>query len=136
MSTISTATKMIIIGRKVRNELPRHGVQSLPSPPPKNPSRQTAQYGPCWLRLQKASEDRLTPPRHASLVWHASTLPLLELFGAFWPVVAAQAPHLLPRSVGQTELAHVGPVHVVVEGHGADALANGGAHGAVVGERE
>eukprot|EP00964_Phaeocystis_antarctica_P138874 scaffold103534_cov74-Phaeocystis_antarctica.AAC.4 len=28
------------------------------------------------------------------------------------------------------------PVHVVVEYHGADALANGGARGAVVGERE
>eukprot|EP00964_Phaeocystis_antarctica_P018886 scaffold10406_cov68-Phaeocystis_antarctica.AAC.3 len=51
-------------------------------------------------------------------------------------LVAAQAPHRPPRSVGQTELAHVVAVHVVVEGHCADALANGGARGAVVGERE
>eukprot|EP00964_Phaeocystis_antarctica_P034932 scaffold19910_cov70-Phaeocystis_antarctica.AAC.7 len=51
-------------------------------------------------------------------------------------LVAAQAPHRLPCSVDQAELAHVGAVHVVVEGHGADALANGGARGAVVGERE
>eukprot|EP00964_Phaeocystis_antarctica_P080731 scaffold50438_cov57-Phaeocystis_antarctica.AAC.2 len=51
-------------------------------------------------------------------------------------LVAAQAPHRLPRSVKHAELAHVGAVHVVVEGHGADALANGRTHGAVVGERE
>eukprot|EP00964_Phaeocystis_antarctica_P004633 scaffold2497_cov62-Phaeocystis_antarctica.AAC.1 len=40
------------------------------------------------------------------------------------------------HAVGEAELAHVGTVHVVVEGHGADALANGGANGSVVGERE
>eukprot|EP00964_Phaeocystis_antarctica_P139494 scaffold104276_cov75-Phaeocystis_antarctica.AAC.9 len=51
-------------------------------------------------------------------------------------LVAAQAPHRLPCSVGQAELAHVGAVHVVVKGHCADALAIGGARGAVVGERE
>eukprot|EP00964_Phaeocystis_antarctica_P030640 scaffold17321_cov70-Phaeocystis_antarctica.AAC.1 len=49
---------------------------------------------------------------------------------------AVPAPHRLSRSVGQAELAHVAAVHVVVEGHGADPLANGGAHGSVVGERE
>eukprot|EP00964_Phaeocystis_antarctica_P040350 scaffold23068_cov70-Phaeocystis_antarctica.AAC.1 len=42
-------------------------------------------------------------------------------------LVAAQAPHRLSRSVGQAEHAHVSAVHVVEEGHGADALANGGA---------
>eukprot|EP00964_Phaeocystis_antarctica_P047742 scaffold27645_cov59-Phaeocystis_antarctica.AAC.1 len=36
-------------------------------------------------------------------------------------LVAAQAPHHLPRSVGHAELAHSGAVHVVVKGHGADA---------------
>eukprot|EP00964_Phaeocystis_antarctica_P011137 scaffold6125_cov69-Phaeocystis_antarctica.AAC.1 len=51
-------------------------------------------------------------------------------------LVAAQAPHRLPRSVGHAKLAHFAAVHVVVEGHGTDDLANGGARGAVVGERE
>eukprot|EP00964_Phaeocystis_antarctica_P099257 scaffold65110_cov59-Phaeocystis_antarctica.AAC.2 len=51
-------------------------------------------------------------------------------------LVAAQAPRHLPRSVGHAELAHSGAVHVVVEGHGADAHAKGRAHGTVVGERE
>eukprot|EP00964_Phaeocystis_antarctica_P076831 scaffold47558_cov71-Phaeocystis_antarctica.AAC.6 len=46
------------------------------------------------------------------------------------------APHRLPRSIGHAELAHGGAVHVVVEGHGADAHASVGARGAVVGERE
>eukprot|EP00964_Phaeocystis_antarctica_P048831 scaffold28282_cov74-Phaeocystis_antarctica.AAC.1 len=51
-------------------------------------------------------------------------------------LVAAQTPHRLSSSVGHAELAHGRAVHVVVEGHGADALAHGGAYGAVVGERE
>eukprot|EP00964_Phaeocystis_antarctica_P096450 scaffold62727_cov62-Phaeocystis_antarctica.AAC.1 len=51
-------------------------------------------------------------------------------------LVASQAPHRLPRSVGHAELAHGVAVHVVVEDHGADAQANVGASGAVVGESE
>eukprot|EP00964_Phaeocystis_antarctica_P079611 scaffold49607_cov65-Phaeocystis_antarctica.AAC.1 len=47
-----------------------------------------------------------------------------------------QAPHRLPRGVGQAELAHGGAIHVVVEDHGADAQTNVGARGAIVGERE
>tara|TARA_B110001469_G_scaffold109119_1_gene110107 strand:+ start:6671 stop:6853 length:183 start_codon:yes stop_codon:yes gene_type:complete len=51
-------------------------------------------------------------------------------------LVAAQAPHRLSRGIGEAELAYVVAVHVEVEGHGADALANVGAHRAIVGERE
>eukprot|EP00964_Phaeocystis_antarctica_P089319 scaffold56965_cov69-Phaeocystis_antarctica.AAC.1 len=51
-------------------------------------------------------------------------------------LVAAQAPHHHPHSVGHAELAHRGSVHVVVEGHGADVQASVGARGAVVGESE
>eukprot|EP00964_Phaeocystis_antarctica_P161582 scaffold133449_cov59-Phaeocystis_antarctica.AAC.1 len=61
-------------------------------------------------------------------------------------LVAAQAHHRLPRSIGHAEhpprsvnhaeLAHGEPVHVVVEGHGVNAHVNIGARGAVVGESE
>jgi hypothetical protein len=51
-------------------------------------------------------------------------------------LVATPAPRRLSRRVGQAERAHVGAVHVVEEGDGADAQANAGARGTVVGEPE
>eukprot|EP00964_Phaeocystis_antarctica_P089737 scaffold57308_cov59-Phaeocystis_antarctica.AAC.3 len=58
---------------------------------------------------------RLPPPRLYSKANDAEYTPTLTTCHA----------------IGHAELAHVGAVHVVVEGHGADALADGGTHGAV-----